>query len=77
VKWSAAVLAAGSWRRAVAMRATRRRCRAALVGRSAGRERRGLEVAPETFEDQVGITGTVEAERDVTVSAEESGVMRS
>lgn len=35
-----------------------------------------LEVTLEAFEDQVGITGTVEAERDVTVSAEESGVVR-
>lgn len=35
-----------------------------------------LEVAPETFEDLIGITGTVEAERDVTIAAEESGVIR-
>jgi membrane fusion protein, multidrug efflux system len=35
-----------------------------------------LEITAETFEDQVSITGTVEAERDVTVSAEESGVIR-
>jgi membrane fusion protein, multidrug efflux system len=33
-------------------------------------------VQPEAFLDQVGITGTVEAERDVVVSAEESGVVR-
>jgi membrane fusion protein, multidrug efflux system len=35
-----------------------------------------LEVALESFEDQIGITGSVEAERDVTVAAEESGVIR-
>jgi membrane fusion protein, multidrug efflux system len=35
-----------------------------------------LTVALESFEDQIGITGSVEAERDVTVSAEESGVVR-
>ena len=35
-----------------------------------------VTVAPESFEDQVSITGTVEAERDVTVAAEESGVVR-
>jgi membrane fusion protein, multidrug efflux system len=35
-----------------------------------------LAVAPESFEDQVSITGTVEANRDVTVAAEESGVVR-
>lgn len=35
-----------------------------------------LEVGLETFEDQLGITGVVEAERDVTISAEESGVVR-
>jgi membrane fusion protein, multidrug efflux system len=35
-----------------------------------------MEVVPESFEDLIGITGTVEAARDVTVSAEESGVIR-
>jgi membrane fusion protein, multidrug efflux system len=35
-----------------------------------------LELNEETFEDLIGITGTVEAERDVTLSAEESGVIR-
>jgi membrane fusion protein, multidrug efflux system len=35
-----------------------------------------ITVAPEPFEDIIGITGTVEAERDVTVAAEESGVIR-
>lgn len=35
-----------------------------------------LELAPEPFEDVIGITGTVEAERDVTIAAEESGVVR-
>jgi membrane fusion protein, multidrug efflux system len=35
-----------------------------------------LQVALEPFEDQLGITGSVEAERDVTVAAEESGVIR-
>jgi membrane fusion protein, multidrug efflux system len=35
-----------------------------------------LTVGPEMFEDLIGITGTVEAERDVTVAAEESGVVR-
>jgi membrane fusion protein, multidrug efflux system len=35
-----------------------------------------LELAPEAFEDFIGITGTVEAERDITVAAEESGVVR-
>jgi membrane fusion protein, multidrug efflux system len=35
-----------------------------------------LTVAPESFEDQIGITGVVEAEHDVTVAAEESGVVR-
>lgn len=35
-----------------------------------------LTMAAERFEDQVGITGTVEAERNVVVAAEESGVVR-
>lgn len=35
-----------------------------------------MELGPESFEDRIGITGVVEAERDVTVSAEESGVIR-
>lgn len=35
-----------------------------------------LELAPEPFEDLIGITGTVEAERDIIVAAEESGVIR-
>jgi membrane fusion protein, multidrug efflux system len=35
-----------------------------------------LAVVEETFEDVIGITGVVEAERDVTVAAEESGVIR-
>lgn len=35
-----------------------------------------VTVQPETFEDALGITGVVEAERDVVVSAEESGVVR-
>jgi membrane fusion protein, multidrug efflux system len=35
-----------------------------------------LEVQAETFEDFIGITGVVEAERDVSLSAEESGVVR-
>jgi membrane fusion protein, multidrug efflux system len=35
-----------------------------------------LEVRLELFEDLIGITGTVEAERDVTIAAEESGVVR-
>ena len=35
-----------------------------------------VTVALENFEDQLGITGSVEAERDVTVAAEESGVIR-
>jgi membrane fusion protein, multidrug efflux system len=35
-----------------------------------------LAVQPEPFEDLISITGTVEAERDVTVAAEESGVIR-
>lgn len=33
-------------------------------------------VTTEPFADIIGITGTVEAERDITVSAEESGVIR-
>jgi membrane fusion protein, multidrug efflux system len=33
-------------------------------------------VTAERFEDQIGITGTVEAERDVVIAAEESGVVR-
>lgn len=36
-----------------------------------------VAVEPEPFEDQVGLTGAVEAERDVTISAEESGVIRA
>jgi membrane fusion protein, multidrug efflux system len=35
-----------------------------------------IAVAEESFEDLIGITGTVEAERDVTLAAEESGVIR-
>ncbi|HSJ30947.1 MAG TPA: efflux RND transporter periplasmic adaptor subunit [Longimicrobiales bacterium] len=35
-----------------------------------------LELAAESFEDVIGITGTVEAERDVTIASEESGVVR-
>lgn len=35
-----------------------------------------LEVGPEDFEDVIGITGVVEAERDITIAAEESGVIR-
>jgi membrane fusion protein, multidrug efflux system len=35
-----------------------------------------LLLQPEPFEDMITITGTVEAERDVTVAAEESGVIR-
>jgi membrane fusion protein, multidrug efflux system len=35
-----------------------------------------MAVATEPFADIIGITGTVEAERDITVSAEESGVIR-
>jgi membrane fusion protein (multidrug efflux system) len=35
-----------------------------------------LIVQPEAFTEQVTVTGTVEAERDVTISAEESGVIR-
>lgn len=35
-----------------------------------------VTVAPESFEDRIAITGTVEAERDVIVAAEESGVVR-
>lgn len=35
-----------------------------------------LTTVAERFEDQVGITGTVEAERNVLVAAEESGVVR-
>jgi membrane fusion protein, multidrug efflux system len=35
-----------------------------------------LDIAEEQFEDVIGITGVVEAERDVTVAAEESGVIR-
>jgi membrane fusion protein (multidrug efflux system) len=35
-----------------------------------------LVVAPETFADAIGVTGVVQAERDVTVAAEESGVIR-
>jgi membrane fusion protein, multidrug efflux system len=35
-----------------------------------------LEVVAEPFEDRIGITGTVEAERNVVVAAEESGVVR-
>jgi membrane fusion protein, multidrug efflux system len=35
-----------------------------------------MEVIEEQFEDLIGITGMVEAERDVTLSAEESGVIR-
>lgn len=35
-----------------------------------------LELVPEPFEDQVGITGTVEAERDITLAAEEAGIIR-
>lgn len=36
-----------------------------------------VQVTPESFEDAIGVTGAVEAERDVTVSAEESGVIRA
>ncbi|CAN5755072.1 efflux RND transporter periplasmic adaptor subunit [soil metagenome] len=36
-----------------------------------------VQVMPESFEDAIGVTGVVEAERDVTVSAEESGVIRA
>jgi membrane fusion protein, multidrug efflux system len=35
-----------------------------------------IEAALEPFEDLIGITGVVEAEHDVTVAAEESGVVR-
>jgi membrane fusion protein, multidrug efflux system len=35
-----------------------------------------LEVVTESFEDVIGITGTVEAERDITIAAEETGVVR-
>lgn len=35
-----------------------------------------ITVGTESFADIIGITGTVEAERDITVSAEESGVVR-
>lgn len=35
-----------------------------------------LDIQPERFEDFVGITGVVLAERDVQVAAEESGVVR-
>ncbi|MBW3554582.1 MAG: efflux RND transporter periplasmic adaptor subunit [Gemmatimonadetes bacterium] len=36
-----------------------------------------LEVVPEAFTDHVRVVGTVEAERDVTVSAEEAGVVEA
>lgn len=36
-----------------------------------------LEVVPESFTDYVRVVGTVEAERDVTVSAEEGGVVEA
>jgi membrane fusion protein, multidrug efflux system len=36
-----------------------------------------MTLAEEQFEDQVGITGVVEAEQNVTVAAEESGVVRA
>jgi RND family efflux transporter MFP subunit len=35
-----------------------------------------LTITPEQFEDHISITGTVAAERDVMVAAEESGVIR-
>jgi membrane fusion protein, multidrug efflux system len=35
-----------------------------------------MTMATEAFDDMITITGTVEAERDVTVAAEESGVIR-
>jgi hypothetical protein len=34
------------------------------------------EVAPGAFSEQFALTGTVQAARDVTVSAEEGGVVR-
>jgi membrane fusion protein, multidrug efflux system len=36
-----------------------------------------VTIAPSAFTDQVRLTGTVEAQRDVTVSGEESGVIRA
>lgn len=36
-----------------------------------------MEVVPEAFSDYVRVVGTVEAERDVTVSAEEGGVVEA
>ncbi|HUG42504.1 MAG TPA: efflux RND transporter periplasmic adaptor subunit [Longimicrobiales bacterium] len=36
-----------------------------------------VEVTPEAFTDYVRVVGTVEAERDVTVSAEETGVVEA
>jgi membrane fusion protein, multidrug efflux system len=35
-----------------------------------------MDVAEESFEDVIGITGVVEAERDVVLAAEESGMIR-
>jgi membrane fusion protein, multidrug efflux system len=35
-----------------------------------------MDITAETFADRIGITGTIEAERDITVAAEESGVIR-
>lgn len=36
-----------------------------------------MEVAPQSFTDYVRVVGTVEAERDVTVAAEEAGVVEA